>query len=877
MSDAGVDELFRFRSVRHISHITASPTAYVISSGNSDAKLIRPLATDNFRVFCWIQQVSEGLMTQSDYLSPDLVIAILPADWETQIASLGWADLRAQLHQEIYLLACQLKNLKPSPNSYGLAVVPADQSADLENSCRTLLVYDLIVTLAADQKVQVSSRQLKTSIDIQTALSFRNVVLPVEAINKNPPVLARRPGVTDLQVVNNEWNRYIAGELANVVNVMPAETIDEKTLHLEKTVSTTSTSDEQTTSQSTTNSQTTSQTLSQSSTSAASMSIGAHAQVELSGAFGPMQIKSNIGAEIQTSQSSSNSIARTTAEQTVASAVKSVSETITRTQTDRTTIKDTGRKEHKLENKSLTEPIVGLYRWLSVVHRCQLVTYPNRLVLEFEIPEPGRWLRWALKNQPDTPWSNPDPGPFTMDGKAPTANNSISTSTLNETSVQVLASRWRVQGLPQPPPANIAVGRAYSLPTAKDDDNQTISDNTIVTPDGYEAFSMDYTYSVISTNPHTAGGTVIVGASQLSYFPLPLTGDGHQNAFPLISGDPPVPINSGTIPVAVDTKNTHGGTINITIHFRQQINQQSKIGLPFMQWQQNTFDQLVGAYNTLLSNFHQERLARAQQQSGPMIVGPPELNLARCVGELKKLVTQDMLGQPFLPPSLWRNDANGMPSLDPQSTVDSAPVIQFFEQAFEWENLVYICYPYFWGSQDGWIQNATWASSNPSDPVFDQFLTAGSARVVVPARPGFECLVNWFLYTSQIWGGQKPPGPNDPDYLSVADEIEAIQIGATDGKPTGSSWEVTLPTTYLWIGTDETALPKNGNATIPAPTATTRKGRGHKHETVASTFAREPARAVGLAPRVPSEPIVSVNSDPPFRSRWSAVKRIIGA
>jgi hypothetical protein len=213
---------------------------------------------------------------------------------------------------------------------------------------------------------------------------------------------------------------------------------------------------------------------------------------------------------------------------------------------------------------------------------------------------------------------------------------------------------------------------------------------------------------------------------------------------------------------------------------------------------------------------------RTQQQTGPIVVGPPDLNHTRSVMELKKLVIQDLLGQPLAPGELWTipNPLPNMyygPSLNPANTVRSGPIVQFFEQVFEWENIVYICYPYFWGGQQNWLQDATYVSTNPSDPVFDQFLTAGSARVVVPARPGFENLVNYFLYTSQIWGGQNPPGPNDAGYLSVADEIQSIQVGATNGTPVAPPWEITLPTTFLWAGTDPTSLPTNANPTIGAP------------------------------------------------------------
>ena|ERR1035438_8303600 len=49
-------------------------------------------------------------------------------------------------------------------------------------------------------------------------------------------------------------------------------------------------------------------------------------------------------------------------------------------------------------------------------------------------------------------------------------------------------------------------------------------------------------------------------------------------------------------------------------------------------------------------------------------------------------------------------------------------------------------------------------------------------------------------------------------------QIQALKVGSTDGTPVGSSWEVSLPTTLIWAGSDPTTLPTNLNATIQAPT-----------------------------------------------------------
>ena len=611
-----------------------------------------------------------------------------------------------------------------------------------------------------------------------------------------------------------------------MVNVLPGETLDENTLHLEETVNTTSTSSQQTTTQTTTNSQTTSQTLSQTSTSTASQSIGASAQVEMSGGFGPMQVKTNIGAQVQTSKSSSQSLARTTAVQTVASAVKAVSQTVMQSQTTRTTVKDTDRQEHKQENQT-NEPIVGLYRWLSVVHRVQLVTYPNRLVLEFEIPEPGAWLRWALTNQPDMAWSNPDPGSFTTDGQDLKSDNSniITPSWINQANVATLASRWRIQGLTQPPSNRIIVGQSYTLPQASTPNSPQVSDNSIAIPDGYQANTWSATLETIGGGDNSKQSTIWVGVGNTG-IPnnIATKTSGTSTSDQAIGGTFAGNINSGTVPVSINGFYTAGGVVNIIVTCTQQVDQYGN-SIVFQEWQESTFDQVCAAYNTLLSNYNQERVQRAQTQAGPIIVGPPELNLARTVAELKKLVIQDLLGQTFTPPELWAAvpqpapDPNPGPTLDPQTTRASSPIVQFFEQVFEWENIVYICYPYYWGGVGSWIENSTYVSSSPSDPVFDQFLNAGSTRVVVPVRPGFEKLVNWYLYTQQVWGGQNPPGPNDPTYLSIADEIESIQVGADDGTPVDPWWEVTLPTTFLWAGTLVTTLPVNQNPTIGPPPA----------------------------------------------------------
>jgi hypothetical protein len=559
------------------------------------------------------------------------------------------------------------------------------------------------------------------------------------------------------------------------------------------------------------------------------------------------QVNTSLGAQLQVSQTQSDSKASTTAYQTVQRAVKSVSQTVTTVQSQRTVTRDSSYDDHKLQNTS-SDVTVGMYQWLSEIHYVQLVRYPNRFIMEFELPEPGAWLRWALQNTPTTNWDNPDPGPFRLRG----ADHDLSPADITPDDYGkpaqkqrgtwiTLAQQWRVRGLTPPPPEQITIGVQLEVapPTENPFPPKTphepnipriamAADESLTVPGGYQADS--WTAQLIG---YKAGGTelhdeawITVGASSTSQQTV---WDQQDPTDPtktteLLVGSPVGPnstttfgvgeINTGTIPMSVYAfEFVNGFTCNINITCK-------RLPETLAQWQEDTFDQVAAAYQTLLNAYHQERDTRSQQVNGMVdLAGPPELNQSRAVNELRRMVIQDLRDKEMAGEDDVQTGAANPPFGPDEPYVPAQPLtdtdtIQFFEQALEWENIVYICYPYYWARHSQWITDVTTASA---DPVFDQFLNAGSARVVVPARPGFENLMLFYLYTGLIWGGSQPPAPNDPDYLSVAQEIEALQKGATDGTPISPSWQIELPTTLLWAGTDQNTLPKNPHPTIPPP------------------------------------------------------------
>ena len=92
-------------------------------------------------------------------------------------------------------------------------------------------------------------------------------------------------------------------------------------------------------------------------------------------------------------------------------------------------------------------------------------------------------------------------------------------------------------------------------------------------------------------------------------------------------------------------------------------------------------------------------------------------------------------------------------------------MVKFLHQAIEWENLLYLTYPYFWDVPTAWDFVRT--LQHP-DSTREQFLRAGSARVVLTIRPGYEGDFAAFVDKgdlSKVLNGDHP-------YLSIGNDLQ---------------------------------------------------------------------------------------------------------
>jgi type II secretion system protein G len=162
-----------------------------------------------------------------------------------------------------------------------------------------------------------------------------------------------------------------------------------------------------------------------------------------------------------------------------------------------------------------------------------------------------------------------------------------------------------------------------------------------------------------------------------------------------------------------------------------------------------------------------ERLASLQEELG----GQDALSLRKIEREeVMKGVLRWLLGPTFkfmppeIPDELYGPDASVKNDQVWGDVLSHGELIKFLHHAVEWENMLYFLYPYFWTHRTKW--EAKKYLDHP-DPMHRIFLKAGSARVVLTIRPGFER-----AFTAFVELGEFKPLPPEHPYLKITEEME---------------------------------------------------------------------------------------------------------
>lgn len=590
---------------------------------------------------------------------------------------------------------------------------------------------------------------------------------------------ARILGMADLMLVEQELARYELGEIAHIENVLRTEKRERRFRTAMTTEETVSTETETVEEKEKDLASTERFELQNESQKVITENAAKEAGLTIHASYGPtVDATAKLGYTSNTATQQSERSASSYARETTSRAVSRLQTRTMERRTVRTVREVEERNLHAFDNSTGAD-ISGIYRFVDKIYRAQIVNYGKRLMLEFLVPEPAAFWRYALTKQPIEPvsFTNPEPpGYCLVDGRTFVP---LQAADITPENYVFWAGKYGAEDVTAPPPLTRVVSAAKKGPESF----QTLGTNSnapkvwsdtfeIDIPDGYlPAFAIVNAYGETQAGAHK----LVIQVQAQQFFYVEPVDDGFQLALRVEPTE--------KVPVSVNTLRFHNYELLVNVFCTL-----SREALE--QWQLKTFFAIQKAYEAAKARYDNSiESARIQAGFGqPMGRNPAENREIERV-ELKRACIAMATGQRFDTfDAMTRNVTPfGYPEIDFAEAKAEARWVQLFEQGFEWNNITYVFYPYFWGRKDGWL---TLVQLRDDDALFTRFLQAGAARVQVPVRPGFETVVLNYLAGVEIWDadGQFITSDDEDDsalHLSIVEELKH-QLGNEDVEGVGT-------------------------------------------------------------------------------------------
>ena len=580
-------------------------------------------------------------------------------------------------------------------------------------------------------------------------------------------------GVADLLIVKQQLTRYEGTDVAHIENVLKSEKKEREHIRRRETEELTFRETEITTTEERELESTNRFEMSRETNQTIKEDASLKAGLTISGSYGP-SVEFSASAEGSTSRSkeeATKTASQFSQEVTERSATK-VTERVLERSSLRVTNEVIDKNNHTLDNIKGDGHISGVYQWVNKVYHAQMFNYGLRTLFDFMIPEPAAFIIAAMNKVHASAVEIEKPVNFTL------LPNQIT-----EWNYFEWVHRYGATDV-QPPP-EVYKTKSLDFKAGGTDDGVNYNHSGQITIDeGYHAI-----YGTVSNVVNIWEDNYSVEVALGNRYHR-FTGGDRIWTTTLDGERDSIPFGLNTLEVA---------DIAATVEVKCQ-----RTDRAMMKWKQETHAKLTIAYKARLAEY-EEKVANLQMQAGVTIQGKnPMLNLQLMKDELKKNCISIMTEQHFDLFGAISLGSNGLPQIDLNENDAEGPYVRFFEQAFEWENMTWITYPYFWGRKNEWEQRITYEDT---DPLFNEFLKAGYCRVNVPARLGFEGAIDHFMTYGELWNGGPLPPISSPLYLPIADEIAERLDRPGDEIPQGDPWLVRIPTTLIHLRPDD-KLPK---------------------------------------------------------------------
>ncbi|WP_152683847.1 hypothetical protein [Pseudarthrobacter siccitolerans] len=603
--------------------------------------------------------------------------------------------------------------------------------------------------------------------------------------------------IADLFIIKENLARYEEGDVAAIENILAGENKVRRHRNLFRTEETTETEEETISSEERDHQVAEKFSLQEEVKSTIDSKTGIDAGVTATLKYGEaVTITPHANVTADFSKSQSESLARSYAKEIVDRSVTKMQEKIRKLQITKIISEVEERNKHSIDNTQAgAVHRAGIYYWVNKVTHAQVFNYGKHMMFDAILPEPGAIFKrlYQEKILGDKERNAPT--------KPPETPLAITRAKYGD-----FLNKYAIASADdlQPPDPETAVQVAFSFNVTKPDPgkNTGFSSHEFKTadiPEGYKAARMKFDVRAHSGHPLSTRNASIFGGGSDSRDEVALSvhiGDTvllvdqlneHQAAadgvsLPLAmatwggSGNGSMNGEEGTITVALAGFSTLAFSVSGTVSIICELKNEA-----FEKWQAKIYNLIMADYNRKLdeynaSNNKNEELIQIKGRN-------PFLNREIERNELKRHIVAMLLCNYFngIGSMMEKVAPCGYPEIDFAKLERDAPIIQFFEQVFEWNYSSYLFYHSMWARKCKWTKLI---DEDCGDPLFDKFLTAGAARVQVPIRTGMEDYFTWFLKTGQIWGASGvPPVSGDDEYVSMIQELKESKQGDYSDRP----------------------------------------------------------------------------------------------
>lgn len=582
-------------------------------------------------------------------------------------------------------------------------------------------------------------------------------------------VITRPVGVGNLQVVRQELLGYEATEISHIENVLQGEILRHHTIRKD--------SNELTTIEATQTTQFDERDLQ----STIRNEMASETQKETGQQSTSAQDQTTTTTYGKLVENNKSNYAKTVTDR----AVSSLTQQVSRQRIQREKKSFTEKSSHEFDNSGQgAKNVTGIYQWVDKKYKTRIMNYGARLLYDVVIPEPAAFLIESLQTAPQ---------PEGLELIKPDVFD-LCPNCLNAHNYGCLAAKYGVTGAVAPPPDDFLfvkqIGSSSQVAPPKELEGfdkkvhgYFFNHFFIPIPDKYKAIG-GFVQSVRSNQFADDEAWTLeffIGESEHQHF------YGKSNSITLKLHE-----EIGEIPVTFRTwDNVYQYSFAIGIYC-QRTNEAME------QWQLKTHAAIMNGYNRQLADYQDklskfQAMMRAQMAQAANYAHNPSIEQA----ELKKAFIYLLLSEHFNFTYQATPDPLVLPT-DPVYMKKWGAMVAFFERAFEWENLMFTYYPYFWGRRARWGELILIQDISPQ---FEEFLKAGAARVVVPVRPGFEGALLHYQETGFLWMGEEMPDMFSEQYVSIIEEIKARNF-APGKEVCVAEWDTKLPTTLVMLRED---------------------------------------------------------------------------